>query len=61
MPKLQTATDLSELREQLLSWLENRLDENSLEWLREKSRRIEKDAEDWEVFSSFSAVPRHTG
>lgn len=61
MPALQTTIGLSELRDRLLAWLESRIARDPHTWLRETAGRLGRDAEDWDVFSSFSAVPRHTG
>jgi len=61
MSALQTTIDLSELGIQVLAWLDSRVSRDAVTWLREKSDRLREGAEDWEVFSSFSAAPRHTG
>lgn len=57
----QLTTEISILRSEIISWLESRLDEDSFGWVSEKSENLWNGGEDWEFFSSFSAVPRHTG
>lgn len=59
-PKQQT-TDFSKLRSEIKSWLEARLSSDSIDWITEKSKSLWDGGEDWEFFSSFSAVPRYTG
>ncbi len=54
-------TDFSKLRSEIKSWLESRLERDSVEWLTSKSENLWNGGEDWEFFSSFSAVPRYTG
>lgn len=49
------------LRKQILSWLETRLDKDAYGWIAEKSENLWKGNEDWEFFSSFSAIPRYIG
>jgi len=61
MAELQTEKNLEELQQIITSWLERRLDGNAVEWVAEKSERLKNGAEDWEFFTSFSAVPRYTG
>lgn len=53
--------DFEALRTTILSWLESRISDDGLQWLTEKSNQIQKGSEDWEFFTSFSAVPRYTG
>lgn len=61
MADSQLNVSLSELRKQITSWLRSRLDKEGLNWITEKSDTMLKDGEDWEFFTSFSAVPRYTG
>lgn len=53
--------DLNKLSETLLSWLKNRLNHDAFQKMESTFNRLKKEAEDWDVFSSFSAVPRYTG
>lgn len=50
-----------EIRNVILSWLENRLDEEAVAWVRSTSEKLQDDPEDWMLYTSFSTVPRHTG
>lgn len=61
MAELQTEKNLEELQKIISSWLERRLDGNAVEWVTDKSKRLKNGADDWEFFTSFSAVPRYTG
>lgn len=62
MSDAQSTLDPGTLRTTLLTWLKPRLDDESYDWLASAASRIaEGDGEDWEFFTSFSAVPRHTG
>lgn len=57
----QQTIDFSKLRSEIKTWLKSRVDSDSFEWLAAKSEGLWNDGEDWEFFSSFSAVPRYTG
>lgn len=57
----QNNLDLKALRTTILSWLETRISDDRFRWLSDKSDQITKGGEDWEFFTSFSAVPRYTG
>lgn len=59
MPDMQT--NIEAVRTTILSWLQSRLDEEALEWIKSTSDKLINGAEDWIFYSSFSAVPRHTG
>ncbi|MDZ7694107.1 MAG: EboA domain-containing protein [Balneolaceae bacterium] len=61
MTDSQLSVSFSELRNTILNWLKLQLDEEGLHWLTETSDSLIQGAEDWEFFSSFSAVPRYTG
>lgn len=61
MKKKQVKIDYPELLETLLEWMSNRLTEEGEKWVSEKVEKFQKQVEDWEFFSSFSAVPRYTG
>lgn len=52
---------MQELQEAISSWLRTSLTDNSFQKLEEAFQKLSGEAEDWEVFSSFSAVPRYTG
>ncbi len=54
-------TNIEAVRTTILSWLQSRLDEEALEWIKSTSDKLINGAEDWIFYSSFSAVPRHTG
>ncbi|GAA5521022.1 EboA domain-containing protein [Aliifodinibius salicampi] len=56
-----TQTDIQAVRTTILSWLQSRLDEEAMEWIKSTSDKLIDGAEDWVFYSSFSAVPRHTG
>ena len=45
----------------LRKWVAPLTQEKGLNWVEEKASAIEKRAEDWVFFTSFSAVPRYTG
>lgn len=57
----QKNIDLEVLRNTILTWLDSRISDEGHKWLTEKSNQLKKGGEDWEFFTSFSAVPRHTG
>lgn len=57
----QSSLDLKKLQGTLLKWLEKRLEAENYEKVRSTFTNLKEGAEDWEVFSSFSAVPRQTG
>lgn len=61
MPADQHHLDQSELRKTILTWLQKRLDSDSFQTLKTTYENLKGDAEDWEVFSSFSRAPRYTG
>lgn len=49
------------LQDLILNWLESRLISESFRKIESTFDKLKRNAEDWEVFSSFSAVPRYTG
>lgn len=58
----QSTLDPHAIRSTLLGWLNKRLDDAACNWLQSASERIaEGGGEDWEFFTSFSAVPGKTG
>lgn len=61
MPDSQKNINLKVLRKTILTWLDSRLDDEGYQWLVTKSKQLQQGAEDWEFFTSFSAVPRYTG
>ena len=61
MAQTQTEISLPQLRNTLLKWLEHQLDEDALEWISSTVEDFNEGVEDWQFFSSFSAVPRYTG
>lgn len=53
--------DFKKLRNTILQWLQERLSDESFGKISTMAEALAGDAEDWEVYSSFSAVPRYTG
>lgn len=51
---------VDELKKRMLVWLGERLDSPAFEKIETAARRMEG-AEEWELFTSFSSVPRWTG
>jgi len=48
-------------RETIFTWLKTRLEEHAFHSLQSTSHKLIEETEDWLFYSSFSAVPRHTG
>src|SRR6056297_1434473 len=61
MPSDQRHLDLSNLQKTILGWLKKRLDTDNFERLNSSFESIRQDAQDWEVFSSFSLASRYSG
>jgi hypothetical protein len=61
MPADQQHLDRSKLQQTILKWIKKRLDSNSYQSLKKAFESLKDDAEDWEVFSSFSRASRYTG
>jgi len=61
MPSDQRHLDLLNLQKTILRWLKKRLDTDNFDWLNSSFESIRQDAEDWEVFSSFSLASRYSG
>jgi len=61
MPSDQRHLDLSNLQKTILGWLKKRLDTDNFERLNSSFESIRLDAQDWEVFSSFSLASRYSG
>lgn len=57
----QRHLDRSNLQQTILTWLNKRLDSESHQTLKSAFENFSKDAEDWEVFSTFSRASRYTG
>lgn len=57
----QQVSNPKKLHNTILGWLKSRLNKESRQKLESTFTSLSKDAEDWEVFSSFSGVPRYTG
>lgn len=60
MPADQRHLDQSKLQKTVLKWLKNRLDDENYQTLNSAFIKLSGDAEDWEVFSTFSRAPRYT-
>ncbi len=58
MTNHQNNLNTEKIRNLILSWLSKRLDKDSLQKLTDIASRLIYKAEDWEVFSSVSGVPR---
>lgn len=62
MVRSQINVDLTKVRKSILKWLQSRLDEKGYEWIESKNNHLkEGGGENWEFYTAFSAVPRHTG
>lgn len=53
--------DRSRIVELLDRWIASAAPEEGIDWLREKQQKIAGGAPDYVFYTSFSAVPRHTG
>jgi hypothetical protein len=53
--------NIQAVRRTLLSWLQDRLNDEAMKWIKSTSEQLLEGAESWVFYSSFSAVPRHTG
>ncbi|MEX2574313.1 MAG: EboA domain-containing protein [Balneolaceae bacterium] len=53
--------DFKKLQSAMLAWLKRRLKNDSFRQFESVYNSIRKGAEDWKIFSSFSAVPGYTG
>lgn len=61
MSDSQYHTSIQQVRQTIFNWLEKRVSEDKLAWLKSTGETLMGEPEDWELFTSFSAVPRHTG
>ncbi len=61
MSDSQGSLDRSALDSTILKWLSSRLEKEQYDKMYSVYSNLRGDAEDWEVFSSFSSVPRYTG
>ncbi len=61
MASQQSTLEPSRVRQTIRKWLESRISEKDLETLKQAGESLQKEAEDWEVFSSFSKASRITG
>lgn len=57
----QTDYDYKKMRAAIIKWLEAKLEGESLEWLKSTGEKLADNSEDWLLYTSFSAFPRHTG
>jgi hypothetical protein len=61
MAESQQNPDIKALQALILKWLEDNLDQDAYSKLNSAFQNILDGAEDWEVYSSFSGVPKYTG
>lgn len=61
MSEKKNPSDPDSVSNAISGWLENQLEKDSFQWITSKFEQLQSGGEDWEFFSSFSAVPRHTG
>lgn len=61
MKNSQYNTTLNDVRAAILNWLKNQLSVDQFNWLNSTGETLRNNPEDWELFISFSSVPRHTG
>jgi hypothetical protein len=52
---------INEIRSIISRWLESRLEGENYQWLITKGDLLKDNPEDWELYTSFSAVPKYTG
>lgn len=57
----QTDYDYKKMTAIILEWLEQKLEEEAVNWLKSTGKQLAGHPEDWKLYTSFSAVPRHTG
>lgn len=57
----QDNINLAEIRKAILEWLHPRLDGEAYDWIKSKSNHLQQGVENWEFYTTFSAVPHHTG
>ena len=57
----QTNYDYKRMRAKILEWLEDKLENEAIDWLKSTGEKLADNPEDWLLYTSFSAVPRHTG
>lgn len=61
MTDSQKGPDTEQIRTAISDWLKKRISPEAHEKIQTTAQKLAGDAEDWEVFSSFSKVPRTTG
>ena len=61
MSKPQHKIDIKKLQTLILTWLKKELDQDGYSKIESAFNSILRGTEDWEVYSSFSGVPRYTG
>src|SRR5690554_5880058 len=54
-------TDFKAIRSEILKWLKNHLVDEAMQWIETTSDMLKKEPEDWQLYTSFSSVPRFTG
>lgn len=61
MIETQRGLDLEQVRTNISDWLKKRITTEAHNSIQKTAERLSNDAEDWEVYSSFSRVPRTIG
>ena len=56
-----TGKSYEEIRSQLGNWLQEYSDAKAYQWIKDTAEKLQSSPEDWILFTSFSAVPQHTG
>ncbi len=49
------------IRQALFGWLSSRIDKNAINWLESTAAGLMDEPGDWQLYTSFSTTPRHTG
>lgn len=57
----QTDYDYKKMRAAIKEWLEKKLEPEANDWLKSTAQKLTDAPEDWFLYTSFSAVPRHIG
>lgn len=57
----QADYDYKKMRASISEWLETKLEGEAMDWIKSTGEKLADEPEDWVLYMSFSAVPRHTG